>query len=72
MDRIKLYREVCGIRQEGEEDRKPLYQPSLKKIIFNLNELNLYYNEHFKFYSDKKSGGNIADMKILVIHQQDS
>lgn len=66
---IKLYRKVCEVVPDGKEPRKPLAQPRIEKIIFNLNEIELYYNEHFGFYIPAKKyvKGGDHDSKIVVI-----
>lgn len=58
MDQIRLYKKICEI---GLDPRQPINQPTMKKIMFNLNELEMYYNDRAGFYSKKPTkviGGN--------------
>ena len=57
MDRIAVYRELCSIRPKNQTDRKPIYQPSVGKIMFNRNQLDLHYKKEFGVYSPLAKGG---------------
>lgn len=67
MERIKLYRQICKI---GLNERKPINQPTIKKIVFNLKELEMYYNDRFGFYSKKnliEGGGNDCTCSNIIM-----
>lgn len=64
MERISVYRELCAIRPKGQEDRKPIYQPSVGKIMFNRNQLKLYYKKEFGVYAPIHKGGGSFTGKL--------
>lgn len=57
MDKLIAYNKICSIKPKGMEPLPPHKTPSERKIIFNLNELELYYNKLGVYTRGKKGGG---------------
>lgn len=50
MNEILLYQRLCEIKPSYHKLQPPYLRPSVKKVQFNLNELDLFYNSQFKVY----------------------
>lgn len=55
MDKIKKYYELNKIQPKNKIPNIPFYKPSIKKILFNLNEINLHYYDEFRVYKNTKN-----------------
>ena len=55
MNEILLYQRLCEIKPSYHKLQPPYLRPSVQKVQFNLNELELFYNSQFKVYlTDEK------------------
>jgi len=70
MDIIRAYQKLSSIKPEFHKLNMPINTPSIKRINFNQQEIELYYNKEFGSYfsmSAHKKGGFDEDSKIKVI-----
>lgn len=68
MDLIKQYHELCEIKPEYHKLHKPYNKNSMKKAIYNLEELELHYNKEYKaYYPPKSTKGGSESKKINVM-----
>ena len=69
MDSILLYQRFSDIKPQYRKLFTPYQTPSIKKVQFNLQELDLHYHTEFKVYLTpekmKKFGGGAK--KILIV-----
>ena len=74
METLELYQKISGIKPDYRKLTLPFLKPSIRKVQFNMKELDLHYYEEFGIYIDaekyKKLGGGTTQplqKKILVV-----
>ena len=66
MDLIYQYQELCDIKPEYHKLYKPYHKNSMKKAIFNLEEIELIYNKKGVYYPPKKGGKKNEKVTIIL------
>ena len=67
MDKIRQYQKLSDIKPSYHKLNIPYHKPSIKRIEFNLKELELYYSDEKEAYETEKKKPKKGGVEIILI-----